>query len=156
MRKEEGGCRSLFQGIANVNRTESCPFCKTVMSRRFGDDLPLHPMPLCRGWLDMMGEKVGLKPCPFCGESVKLDREPHGGVNIHCKNRHYFQCADEFYFAYGMDEKDKVIKEWNNRVEIKCRTCRHLQVDDFGTDYECNVRGCVNHSKWERRYDDGQ
>lgn len=58
-----------------------------------------------------------LKPCPFCGQPVILDRGLHGEVNIHCRNRHFFQYGDEFYFAYGMDEKERVIKEWNRRVK---------------------------------------
>lgn len=57
-----------------------------------------------------------LKPCPFCGKPVKLDTGLRGEVLIHCDNRHYFQCADEFYFLYGMKDKEKVIAEWNRRV----------------------------------------
>ena len=56
-----------------------------------------------------MSNDIELKPCPFCGKNVEIYEEtlcPYPYYTINC-------CS----FNVPTKNKDKLIKEWNKRVD---------------------------------------
>ena len=73
--------------------------------------------------------RIELKPCPFCGENVKIERLPlwhgshgyHGSYeyDIHCSNCGCRVDLDRNDTVYRSEEeaRDNAIKAWNRRAE---------------------------------------
>lgn len=69
-----------------------------------------------------------LKPCPFCGAAAYLetDNDHHGGFfNLGCIN-HWGAIEEDacpagrLWYTEPMENIDKAIKLWNQRVEEEC------------------------------------
>lgn len=82
-----------------------------------------------------------LIPCPFCGGKAETGTFVERVKCTVCGAR-TVECAT----------MEEAIGMWNRRTEIKCGTCKHLHLDEFGSDYVC-VYGesgeCRKRNMWE-------
>lgn len=86
--------------------------------------------------------EIKLKPCPFCGGSVKKRIAPlMGTVMFVCE-----KCGADVCF-YGAEHEPKATLAWNRRKDedvVRCKDCiyREQADGDYGDCYYCALTKC--------------
>jgi len=60
-----------------------------------------------------MTEELNLKNCPFCGESVSINKYPHHYAASHYK---FSVTCDICVVELQSDYKEQAVEAWNSRV----------------------------------------
>lgn len=99
------------------NVPNSCPVCdKRIIINRKVNDIGVRPeVSKSRSSVGVVADE--LKPCPFCGEVVKIFRYGEF-INIQHQSNlcHMFTATTN----YPIHNRSKLIEDWNRRVTIFC------------------------------------
>lgn len=89
-----------------------------------------------------------LAPCPCCGGKADLQTQVHSSGMCH-----RVACEECLLMTDWTYAPQTAVDTWNHRVNLGCRTCAHRHLDESGSDYTCDLGGCVRHSEWVQRDD---
>ena len=92
-------------------KTKSCENCR--YDDRGADEYPC--VECCERYLlkfESKPKEPELKPCPFCGEKVRLIENGERTYSISCRTINCYMCGNMSWYA----SKEEAAKAWNRRV----------------------------------------